>query len=108
LGGNFGLDHARTHTALLPYILDYQWDYLPELVRQDFNAVWPETRAAQGLWQQLQSLGLALSLQSLGLTAEALPEAAAQISALAFVNPAPTDHKAIYQLLTRAYEGYLS
>jgi maleylacetate reductase len=107
LGGSFGMDHSKGHTALLPYVFAYQWEYLPTSVRADFEQAYAHEYPPRALRELAAALGAPTNLRDIGFPELACPEAAAIISRASLENPAPVSESAVENLLRQAYAGEL-
>jgi maleylacetate reductase len=87
IGGLFDLDHAWTHTVLLPYVMV-------------FNA-----GDDRGLTALLARHGFHRSLADLGMPADGIEKVVAAATASPFANPRPVAEDAVRQLVTAAYRG---
>ncbi len=105
LGGNFNLDHASVHTVLLPFILDFQWESLPAQIQEDFRTAFGHASPAAFLLHTLQALQIPTSLQAIGFKERDIDDAAAQIAALKFENPAPINVESLSAMLKKACRG---
>lgn len=80
LGGAYGLPHAQTHAVVLPYAAALVEDRTPDALRRVADAL-GTLRAADGLRALAEQLGAPTSLAALGLPAEDLEPAAANLAA---------------------------
>jgi maleylacetate reductase len=87
LGGLFDLDHAWTHTVLLPYVMRFN-------LGDD-----------RGLSALLGRHGLRRTLADLGMPAAGVATAAAATASSSFANPRPAGESEIRGLLQAAYDG---
>jgi maleylacetate reductase len=103
LGGTFALPHAPTHTVLLPYVAAFNEPCTETLspLRQLFDG----ESLAVGLRRMAEDLGAPLSLQSLGLPAEAIEHAADIALARPVDGPRQPTRPALAALLRRAWSG---
>jgi maleylacetate reductase len=91
LGGTFGLDHARTHAVVLPYVVDLLAPREPDaLARAAVALSGPaDPHAAAGLLADLADrLGAPTDLATLGLPADGLDQAAEMAAAATGFDPA--------------------
>jgi alcohol dehydrogenase class IV len=107
LGGTFNLDHSQTHTALLPYVLQYQLPGLSQTILHDLQAVLGDMNPPQKLRGLSEQMGAPISLKAIGFQKENIPRAANLLAKTNFPNPVPVDQKLIEQMLSAAYEGHL-
>ncbi|WP_233836699.1 maleylacetate reductase [Paraburkholderia sp. ZP32-5] len=106
LGGAFGLPHAQTHTVLLPYSVEWNFDHAAALA--PLADLFPEQTFAGGLAGFSALHGAPRSLRELGLTIEQIPEVAQKVLETPVANPRPVNTCDVRALLTRAYTGALS
>jgi alcohol dehydrogenase class IV len=102
LGGSYGLDHSLVHTVLLPYVLSYQWDSLPESIKDQFKEIFNSDSPAQSLMDLIDDLGLPTALKSIGFNKSNAAEAASKVVELDFQNPAPVTQQSVQALLENA------
>lgn len=107
LGGSFKLEHSKVHTVLLAYVLEYQWDYLDEKIKEEFQQLFSHHYPPQRIKTTIEDMGLESNLRQIGFKREDIENAAALISKINFENPAPVKSELIVQLLKKAYEGQL-
>lgn len=108
LGGSFGLEHAALHTALLPYVLDFQLPALsPELVG-DLNTTLDTRHSAQKLRDLADAMGAKTNLADIGFQAGDSPKAADLILRTPFNNPRLISRDHLIGLLQQAHDGRLS
>ena len=103
LGGTFGLPHADTHTVVLPHALAYNAPAVPQVI----SALQPilGENPAQGLYDMARDLGAPVSLQSLGMSEDAIARAAELALEARYPNPRPLEKDAIRATLARAFTG---
>jgi maleylacetate reductase len=104
LGGSFGLPHAETHAALLPYVVAFNAAAAPEAMAR-IAAALGAPDAVTALLSLSQSIGTARPLAELGLTAEQVPRAAALACAGSYPNPRAVTEPDVAALLERARTG---
>jgi maleylacetate reductase len=104
LGGTFNLDHARTHTVVLPYALAYNTAHAQAAMATIAHALQADD-AAGGIQQLAQRLNLPTALKDIGMPRQGLARAAELAVQTPYPNPRGLEHDAIYALLQRAYEG---
>jgi maleylacetate reductase len=113
LGGKFGLPHAATHSALLPYAIALNAkaapvamsslrDALSSALSLAGNAVDHEAGA---MWDLRRELQAPESLASLGFTLADIPTAVKAVLADPLTNPRPISSELIYTLLLAALLG---
>lgn len=107
LAGNFNLDHAGTHSVLLPYILHFQWPALSEGVQSDLQKAFDLHNPSEGILEILRQLNVPSTLQELGFDKSSTRKAARQICELSFQNPASLSTDIVNTLLEDAYDGSL-
>jgi alcohol dehydrogenase class IV len=107
LGGSFNLDHSQTHTALLPYVIQYQLPGLSQTILHDLQTVFGDKNPPQKLRSLSEQMGAPISLKAIGFRKEDITKAADLLTKTSFPNPAPVDRKPIEQMLAAAYEGHL-
>jgi alcohol dehydrogenase class IV len=110
LGGAFGLPHAETHTAVLPYAVAYNAAAAPEAMARVAAAIAagrgrPGGPAAAALYDLAGAVGAERSLAAIGMPADGLDRAADLAVANPYWNPRPLDRAAIRELLQRAFTG---
>jgi maleylacetate reductase len=86
IGGLYDLDHAWTHTVLLPYVMEFNLG------------------SDGGLTALLERHGLRRSLAGLGMPAEGVDTVVAAALASSYANPRPVGADELRRLLTAAYE----
>jgi maleylacetate reductase len=104
LGGTFNLDHAKTHTIILPHALAYNAPHAVEAMAK-IAAAFKTSDAATGVQQLAQRLGMPTALQDIGMPHDGLDRAADLAVQTPYPNPRPLERGAIRSLLQRAYEG---
>ena len=87
IGGRYDLNHAWTHTVLLPYVMDFNLG----------------TGAA--LCDLLESHGFRRSLADLGMPADGIEAVVDAAVAAPYANPRPVDRDAVRMIVTAAYRG---
>jgi len=103
LGGSFGLPHAATHAALLPWVAAWNAPAATDAMAAIATALGTEDGAA-GLLMLARRLGTP-TLSDLGFTAEMIPRAAALATAGSYPNPRPVDEAGVRSILACALEG---
>lgn len=104
LGGAFGLPHAETHAALLPYVVAYNADAARDAMAT-VAASLGGPDAAGGLYALDVALGLTTGLRDLGLRGEDLERGAALATEAAYPNPRPVTREGVLGILRAAFEG---
>ncbi|HVQ43053.1 MAG TPA: maleylacetate reductase [Vicinamibacterales bacterium] len=99
--GGFGLPHAETHAALLPYVVAFNAPAAPEAMARIAGALGTND-AASGLRALNDTLGLTMSLGTLGLKQSDAERAAGAVAAATFPNPRAATPDAVRQLLVDA------
>ena len=107
LGGSFGMEHGRVHTALLPYVLEYQMPGIAKTVSSDLQNIFNDQSPALKLRTLARQMGSATTLKAIGFKEQDIPEAARLVVAKPFPNPVEITEKGIEALLKRAYQGHL-
>ncbi|MER7448578.1 maleylacetate reductase [Microbacterium sp. NPDC097977] len=104
LGGAYGLPHAETHAVVLPYVVAFNTPHSPgaaAALEAEFG-----TEPGEGLRRFSAHLGVASSLQSLGLAETDLDRASELIlSEVPPTNPRPVTRDDLRRLLERAWAG---
>jgi maleylacetate reductase len=104
LGGSFGLPHARTHAALLPYVVAFNAPAAPTAMRRLANALNVADPVA-GIASLARTLGVATPLSALGLRSEDLERAANEAMTTAYPNPRSATRDEVRALLAAALRG---
>jgi len=109
LGGSYNLPHAETHTVILPHAVQYNRDAAKDAMARIARALGGNGAAggdpAGGLYDLARNIGAPLSLEDIGMKAEALDDAAQLATQNPYYNPRPIEYAAIRQLLQNAWEG---
>ena len=109
LGGSYNLPHAETHTVILPHAVQYNRDAAKDAMARIARALGGNGAAgadpAGGLYDLAKKIGAPLSLEDIGMKAEALDDAAQLATQNPYYNPRPIEYAAIRQLLQNAWEG---
>lgn len=100
LGGSFGLPHAETHAALLPYVVAYNAPAAPDAAARIATALGTGSASA-GLQAFGRRLGT-LTLAQLGLPHDAIPRVAKLAIKGGYPNPRPVTEPSIRALLEDA------
>ena len=104
LGGTYGLAHAATHSAVLPYAVAYNSAWAQDAMRRVASAMGTED-AASGLWELARRIGAPTSLAAVGFNADDADEAARIVTERPFDNPRPVDTQSVRELLLAANRG---
>lgn len=106
LGGSYNLQHAETHTVILPYAIWYNSTHAPHAMEAISRAIGSEADDVAGaLFDLSKSLGVPVSLEEIGMKREDLDEAALIATRNPYYNPRPIDESAIRSLLEYAFVG---
>jgi len=104
LGGTFGLPHARTHAAVLPYVVAFNAPAAPGAMRRLGRAL--STDDPVGAIAALgRTLHVATPLAELGLRESDVERAADEAMAGAYPNPRPATHDDVRAILIAALRG---
>ncbi|HTJ93511.1 MAG TPA: maleylacetate reductase [Pararobbsia sp.] len=104
LGGLFNLPHAEMHSAILPYALAFNLPSSPEALLRMQRALGTDDPVA-ALHRFVRSIGVHVTLSSLGMTPDDLDRAAAAAMRSPYFNPRPLSERAIRHLLELASTG---
>ena len=107
IGGNYRLDHAQTHTVLLPHVLAHQWPYLGESLQADFQRVFASAYPPTAIKTLARQLGIPISLAEIGFQENHIEATAAAIVKQQFENPAPLEMGRLMELLKQTFDGTL-
>ena len=100
----FDLGHAETHAVVLPYAIAFNRAAAPEAMRRIERALAADD-AARGLHGLNRALGLAVSLEALGMDPAGIDEAADIVAAVDFANPRPASRDEVRTIIAQAMEG---
>jgi maleylacetate reductase len=103
LGGNFNLEHSHVHTLLLPYVLEYQWDYLDIKAKYNFIQVFQDKLPFNKIRKLQEDLGTSFNLEGLGMKKEDLSKAVAYMLQMTYPNPAPLEKEKLVLMLEKAF-----
>lgn len=104
LGGRYGLPHAGTHAALLPYVTAHNAGHAGPAMARLRRVLGGDP--ALLLHQLARRIGAPTSLAQVGFAASSVDEAAALIAAApAVTNPGPVDEPSLRALLLVAHAG---
>jgi maleylacetate reductase len=103
LGGTFGLPHSAIHSAVLPYVVSWNHDYIEGTV----GALQPLLGADPGLelWQFAGRISAPTSLAECGLVAGQIDEAARIVAEQMPTNPRRVDFGGVRDVLRAALSG---
>jgi maleylacetate reductase len=107
LGGSFGLPHAPTHAALLPYVMAFNAPAAADAASRVARALGAGS-AARGLFELARQNGAPTDLRSLGLREADLDEAARRVAEHGGPNPRPASAADVREILQRAWSGVLA
>ncbi|GLZ09205.1 maleylacetate reductase [Actinomadura sp. NBRC 104412] len=102
LGGFFGLPHAATHSALLPYVTAFNRG-APRLGR--VARALGATDAATGLWDLRATIGAPAGLAELGFGAAEIDKVAGLVAAEPPAGPRPVEPAGVRAILRAALDG---
>ncbi|MBY0095691.1 maleylacetate reductase [Mesobacillus maritimus] len=106
LGGSYNLQHADTHTVILPYAIWYNSTHAPYAMEASSKAIGSDADDVAGaLFDLSKSLGVPVSLEEIGMKREDLDEAAMIATRNPYYNPRPIDESGIRSLLEFAFVG---
>jgi maleylacetate reductase len=108
LGGSFGMPHAQTHSAVLPYAVAFNAPFAPEAMARASRALGDEGATGDvgvALWRLASSIGAPTSLAALGLDRAGANAAADLIAQSPTVNPRPIEWGWVRELLLQACDG---
>jgi alcohol dehydrogenase class IV len=107
LGGTFGLPHAQTHAAVLPYAVAYNEEAAPQAMERIRRAMpgLDDGRAASSLQRLVRQLGLPTSLREIGMPQDGIDHVLDLALQDRYPNPRPLEREPLRQLLHRAWEG---
>src|SRR5574337_379289 len=104
LGGSFGLPHAQTHTAMLPYTMAYNASAAPAVMARIADAM-RVPDAPAGVFDLVSTLGGATSIAELGFARDDIGHAAELATAKPYPNPREVTRAGIAALLDSACAG---
>lgn len=108
LGGTFGLDHSSVHTVLQAYVLEYQWDALPNEIKVDLNVALDHSYAPEALLHLSKNMGAPTNLESIGFKKEDIEKAVDIVLAKPYSNPKKLTKYGLIDLMNKAFRGQLS
>jgi len=103
LGGSFGLPHAETHAALLPWVMAYNAPAAGAAMSR-IAAALESADAVSGMVALARTLGTP-TLADLGFTREMIPRAASLACAGSYPNPRAVDESGVRSILEHALAG---
>jgi maleylacetate reductase len=103
LGGSFGLSHAETHAALLPWVMAYNAPAAGEAMASIAAALGAED-AVSGMIALARTLGTP-TLADLGFTREMIQRAATLACGSTYPNPRTVHEPGVRSILERALAG---
>jgi maleylacetate reductase len=104
LGGSFDLPHAETHTVVLPHVVSFNAQAVPELlapVAEILHADGP----GQGLFDLAKKLNAPTALRDIRMPADGLDRASAIATESPYYNPRQPTREEIRVLLDDAFNG---
>jgi maleylacetate reductase len=104
LGGTFNLPHAETHTVVLPYVLAFNAQNVPQAIDALRRAT-GSSDPAKFLRDLSLKLGAPGSLRELGLTEHDIPTVIELATKNAYANPRPVTAPAIHGIIEAALNG---
>ncbi|MFQ5659786.1 MAG: maleylacetate reductase [Gammaproteobacteria bacterium] len=104
LGGSFDTPHALTHTVILPYAVAFNAGAAPEGTQRVADALGVDD-AAGGIYDLGLSVGVTMSIKSLGMKEEDIDRAAALATEQPCPNPAAVTFEGVKRLLMDAFAG---
>jgi alcohol dehydrogenase class IV len=107
LGGSFGMEHAAVHTVLQPYVLEYQWPYLPLDIKDDFKRVLNAEYPPKALKDLAGNAGAKTDLKSIGFKEDDIEKAADIMMLKPYANIAPITTAGLVKFLWNAYHGII-
>lgn len=107
LGGSFNLDHSKTHTVLLPYVVQAQMPGLASHIVADLKDSLNDPNPAFRLRNLAEQMGAPISLKEIDLHEDQIPDVVRQMLTLKFSNPVPVNEELIREVITDAFAGKL-
>jgi len=102
LGGTFGLPHAATHAALLPFVAAFNLE-ASKIARERLCRALGTENPAEALRQLARASGMTLGLGQLGLSRESIARVAELATAAPYPNPRPVSRADLEALLGEAF-----
>lgn len=104
LGGLFDLPHAETHAIVLPHVLEFNAQAVPDAMARLGRAM--ETHdPVRALAELERSLHIPQALRDLGMPKDGIVRAVAQATANPYANPRAVDAASLTELIERAWAG---
>ncbi len=107
LGGSFGLEHAKVHTVMQAYVLEFQWEGLSAEIQKAFFSALGDDYPPRVLKNIADRMGAPTDLQSIGFKRKNIPKAADIMLQKPYPNPVPLERGRLEAMLERAYDGDL-
>ncbi|HEY9225590.1 MAG TPA: maleylacetate reductase [Gemmatimonadaceae bacterium] len=104
LGGLFGLPHARTHAAVLPYVLAYNAPAARSAMLRLARSL-EAYDSVTAIMHLCRTLGVARPLSELGLRKDDIDRAADEVTASPYANPRPATKEDVRGILLAAFYG---
>ncbi|MEM6343773.1 MAG: maleylacetate reductase [Bacteroidota bacterium] len=105
LGGSFGLAHAKVHTVLQAYVLEYQWEGLPPEIRAAFVSAFDNEYPPNVLKNMTRKMGAPNNLEAIGFQKDDIPKAVERMLQKPYPNPVPLERKKLTLMLAKAFNG---
>jgi alcohol dehydrogenase class IV/protocatechuate 3,4-dioxygenase beta subunit len=104
LGGSLDLPHAQTHTAVLPHVMAYNAEAVPDVMARVAAAL-DVSYAPDGVFDLIKWIGGPVSLRQLGMAEKDIASLARQAVAASYPNPRELSVDGIEELLRNAWRG---
>jgi maleylacetate reductase len=104
LGGTFGLPHGELNAVVLPHVVRFVTEAVPDDMARVARALGAED-AATGLFDLARALGAPASLAELGMPESDLPKAVEEVAAHVSQHPRHSDAASVEAILGDAYTG---
>lgn len=104
LGGTFNLDHAWTHTVILPHVMAFNLRTGSRPYALVADAIGDDD-PGNALWKQLSDQGRMRTLEQLGMPRDGIKAAVRQAVASPYANPVPVAAGDIREILGQAWSG---
>ena len=105
LGGTFGLPHAETHAALLPFVARFNL-VSSFIARERLSRALRTSDPALALLELARRSGVRLGLARLGLSADALDRVVELATAAPYPNPRVVEPTELRALLEEAWNAH--
>jgi maleylacetate reductase len=105
LGGTYNLDHASTHTVVLPHAIAYNAQAAAQPLSRMARALNADN-AAQAIYDLAEKIGAPLALKDIGMPEDGLDRVADLAIEKPYFNPRPITRDGIRELLNNAYHGH--